>query len=1243
MNTQDILYRGGTNIDITLDSSEYYDFILANDDRECVFLGKPNNTTLIEPIYEKSFDGHLCQYDGIGLIEYDNTINDSGYTYSGLTLLLNYENFTSHFDTTGHTYSNIILNNDTYTFTGITDETHYFVIDDFYSGATYSIDPQLSGFTENDIISGFTTDIISCVDLLNGFSGTCCTTQQVKSNIPWVAITNTGGGEDNCSEFISRRPPLGWTLDLVFNREGLPWDDVIFFYTGVRDEYDPANFMDNGLGFGFTSDGRIAWYASRYSGFCGESGYEEINYIDSGTTANPLCINGVENDFNITITFERYYEYSGCAISNEGGWNDLIIDETMIETLNQKWISERHKRLGTLKIYFNGRLLQIADNQMDVIPYLRNIPKFKVKNFEEVVLSDRGFQPFTHVVGGGVTGSNDLYNSICCYNIKYAAYFETPMNFIDIRNRYTITKNNFNISECNIPCEDNIHNYTPNIIITPTITQSVSTSQTPSVMTSVTPSISFSRTPSTTPNHNIYGLHGNVSWLGGNRISVTYDWTNNDQLLDWEGLGGSTVSIVNSRARVSDNNDTHVNAMRWVQPMAVSEIITQQVSNTGNHLNFYTNLDSSWNGTPYDPNPSASIILAGTSVHANINGSFDHVDSCILPGTSPYDYTLHITTNYISIESSQDNVIHQYNTSITPSTSGRVALGAYDFVSDWGTLTIIGDIIFPTPSITPSITPTISQSLTPFFIPSVTPTISHTPSTTPPFVPKIEITTFGSVFSPQIETINNPSILWTWADGTTDTSYAPTKNYGSPAIRVCTLLVEPWTGLTGMNFGYAASDGGYGGFPQIPQQSVSNFNNLYLAKDSLRYFLAEGAQITSIDFRGFEKIEFIELFNARQNKTVLLDNHPVLERICVEDNDLDSLNMSGCTALYDLRGALNNYPYPIWPSTPIPIYHICIRDNPQFTRNLPDLATSFPSLKELLIWNTNQTGTFISTGCTGLTECYLQNNHYTDAYLGTGITATYINFGGNNLIESAVDRILSDIDTAGRNNGFLNLAGGTNAYPTAIGEPHIISLRNKGWTVFHNQPPVPTPSVSVTPSIGALIIPDTGTTIYFSTNTSTVSASIEGAFPNASSIEWHFSDLDVIYGSSATHDYGSENTRNHYCYIPSGVTITRFNDGNRGMISIGPMFGPATKDTLTIIYAYLSSGLAYLDILGLEHLTELHLIGTSLTGPSIDKVWNDLYQSTIIDYGIFYCPGGETPASLTAREALLARGWSHQH
>lgn len=411
------------------------------------------------PIYEKNFDGHLCQFDGIGLAEYDNTINDSGYTYSGLTLVLNYNNFTSHFDTTGHTYSNVILNNDVYTYTGITGETHYFEIFDFYSGVTYSIDPLLSGFTENEIISGFTTNIISCVDQLDGYSGTCCPSQQVKSNIPWVAITNTGGGLDNCSDFIARRTPLGWTLDFVFNREGLPWDDVIFFYTGVRDEYDPANFMDNGLAFGFTSEGKIAWYASRYSGYCSDSGYTEMNYIDSGTTANSLCSGGTINDFNITITFERYYEYSGCAISNEGGWNDLIVTGTTTEVLNDRWMIERKKRLGTLKFYFNGRLLQIADDRTDVIPNFRYTPLYKVKDFEEVILSNRGYQPFTHIIGGGVTGSNDLYNSICCYNIKYAAYFETPMNFIDIRNRYTtITKNNFNISECSDNnCVDVLH------------------------------------------------------------------------------------------------------------------------------------------------------------------------------------------------------------------------------------------------------------------------------------------------------------------------------------------------------------------------------------------------------------------------------------------------------------------------------------------------------------------------------------------------------------------------------------------------------------------------------------------------------------------------------------------------------------------------------------------------------------------------------------------------------------------
>ena len=247
-----------------------------------------------------------------------------------------------------------------------------------------------------------------------------------------------------------------------------------------------------------------------------------------------------------------------------------------------------------------------------------------------------------------------------------------------------------------------------------------------------TPTVTPSRTPTPTPTpgFNTLGLHGAVTWLDSTHISVTYDWSNPDQLLDWEGLGGSTLSIVNNRVQITDNNVTHINAMRWIQPIAVSGITAQQVSNTGNHLNFYTNLDSSWSGTPFNAHPSASIILADTTACANINGSFDSIESCLSPGTTPYNYVLRVTTSYISIRSSQDNVTHQHNATITPSTSGRVALGAYEFVSNWGQITIMGEVSVtnPTPSIgvsptrTLSITPTITTSITPTVTPYLTPT-----------------------------------------------------------------------------------------------------------------------------------------------------------------------------------------------------------------------------------------------------------------------------------------------------------------------------------------------------------------------------------------------------------------------------------------------------------------------------------------------------------------------------------------
>ena len=116
--------------------------------------------------------------------------------------------------------------------------------------------------------------------------------------------------------------------------------------------------------------------------------------------------------------------------------------------------------------------------------------------------------------------------------------------------------------------------------------------------------------------------------------------------------------------------------------------------------------------------------------------------------------------------------------------------------------------------------------------------------------------------------------------------------------------------------------------------------------------------MTELDLRELTALKFVELFQCQNLATLRLGSHPVLERLCVEDCNLDSLDLSGCAALEDLRGALNNYTSINWGSIGQSLWHICIRDNPQITVNIPDL-TQFPVLRELLIWNTNQTGAFV--------------------------------------------------------------------------------------------------------------------------------------------------------------------------------------------------------------------------------------------------------------------------------------------
>ena len=130
MNRQNILNFYESKLDLKLDSSELYDYQLTTNevdyDTDVLDLSTPitySALTINQTLLDAS-----CSRNTITLIEYDNSVNDSDYIYSGLTLTLNYNNFITRF---GSPYRYTILNNDIYTFTGITGETHYFRIGGF--------------------------------------------------------------------------------------------------------------------------------------------------------------------------------------------------------------------------------------------------------------------------------------------------------------------------------------------------------------------------------------------------------------------------------------------------------------------------------------------------------------------------------------------------------------------------------------------------------------------------------------------------------------------------------------------------------------------------------------------------------------------------------------------------------------------------------------------------------------------------------------------------------------------------------------------------------------------------------------------------------------------------------------------------------------------------------------------------------------------------------------------------------
>jgi hypothetical protein len=276
-------------------------------------------------------------------------------------------------------------------------------------------------------------------------------------------------GEDDV--IIRPRTEKGWTLDFVFNRMDspttvMPWiSGSTFYYWGISGETNPSYYIDNNLSFSFTDLGEIQWEVIRYSSYCDDI---PTGKKYSGKT-DPLCSGGTSGDFNITITFEREFEFDDCCdLVNQGGTNDLITGQTItnmlnvltgataqlitVEELTKKWTKDRYQRLGTLKIYLNGN------------------PIYTLKGWEEVIPSVRSsLNPLTQIIGGGTVNSGGIHEGVSMFDIKEISYFEVPLTYLGVREHYLQLAEIYNIYQCAYECDEdyvpatfNIHILTEN-------------------------------------------------------------------------------------------------------------------------------------------------------------------------------------------------------------------------------------------------------------------------------------------------------------------------------------------------------------------------------------------------------------------------------------------------------------------------------------------------------------------------------------------------------------------------------------------------------------------------------------------------------------------------------------------------------------------------------------------------------------------------------------------------------------
>jgi hypothetical protein len=206
---------------------------------------------------------------------------------------------------------------------------------------------------------------------------------------------------------------------------------------------------------------------------------------------------------------------------------------TEIVTFNDNWTEEKKYRLGTLKIFVNGKLFMVAENFEEIIPRLLNVEREKQIGVGYNISLGGGTQglkdnlTFSGGCSESISGityqqdpecltSDDLDNTIysgLTTHIKLEEYFGgsmigdisafrmyvEPLNASQVWHNFKLLKTRYGLLDPKCPdCFVILPSPTPTSSATPTPTNTQTPTQTPSQTASVTPTASVGQTPTAT-------------------------------------------------------------------------------------------------------------------------------------------------------------------------------------------------------------------------------------------------------------------------------------------------------------------------------------------------------------------------------------------------------------------------------------------------------------------------------------------------------------------------------------------------------------------------------------------------------------------------------------------------------------------------------------------------------------------------------------------------------------------------